>query len=184
MRTELSLPLPRTTPTDPPPDDVVVRPATQADLPELQDLAASSHRDTRFFKDDRFDVARAGDLYRSWIERDYTDHHVMVCEFRSKPGQPRGYVTCERRAATGEGHIGLIAVAPDSMRRGLGKSQVHAAVGWFTAAGLRTAKVVTQGTNVSALRLYEAAGFRTSDVSLWFHKWFDPDPDAEGRTCA
>lgn len=184
VRTELSLPLPRTAPTEPPPDDIVVRPATQADLPELQNLAAGSHHDTRFFKDDLFDAARAGDLYRGWIERDFARHHMMVSEFRARPGRPCGYVTCERDHATGEGRIGLIAVAPDSMRRGLGISQVHAAVNWFTAEGLHTAKVVTQGTNVPALRLYETAGFRTSDVSLWFHKWFDEHPHSEGGTCA
>ncbi len=172
MRMELTLPLPGPLPAAAESGAVVVRPATPADVSALRDLAAGAHRDTRFFKDNRFPAARAMDLYRSWIERDVHRHHVLVCESPTHPGRPSGYVTCERDADAGEGRIGLIAVAPGSTARGLGTRLVRAALGWFAAERLRTATVATQATNVAAMRLYEAAGFRTRDVSLWFHKWF------------
>ena len=48
------------------------------------------------------------------------------------------------------------------------------AVAWRCAErGLSDVTVVTQGRNVPALRTFESCGFRTTDVGLWFHKWYD-----------
>ncbi|MFM7108744.1 MAG: GNAT family N-acetyltransferase [Planctomycetaceae bacterium] len=172
VRMELALPLTGRVPAAAEAGDVVVRAAGPADLPQLEALAAKAHRDTRFFKDSRFPAARAADLYRAWLERDVARHVAVVCETPTRPTRPCGYVTCELDAARGEGRIGLLAVAPESTGRGLGTRLVRAALQRFAAEGLRTARVATQATNVAALRLYEAAGFRTCAASLWFHKWF------------
>lgn len=166
---DLSLPVPPITHRNPEPD--IVRPATVEDLPVLRELAASAHRDSRFFKDDSFDAKRVGDLYRAWIDRDFVRHFVLTCESSKHPGQPCGYVTCVCHANSTEGQIGLIAVAPEHVGRGLGTRLMHAALNWFEKEGLRTVKVVTQAPNVRAMRLYETIGFRTSNVTLWFHKW-------------
>ena len=45
--------------------------------------------------------------------------------------------------------------------------------------GAKKIRVVTQGTNVAALKLYEKAGFRVCDVKIWFHRWF---PACEGKS--
>jgi dTDP-4-amino-4,6-dideoxy-D-galactose acyltransferase len=149
-----------------------VRPAVAADLPALRRLAAVSHHDTRFFKDDRFDACRAAELYGEWIARDLRRHTVFVCDAPSQTGEPCGYVSCERDGEAAEGRIGLIAVAAAHKGAGLGTALLAAAIGWFSDAQATSARVVTQGTNVAALRLYERCGFRTSGVNVWFHKWF------------
>lgn len=172
VRMELSLALTGLPLVDSKPGEDAVRPATGDDLAELQQLAAHAHRDTRFYKDDRFDAAKAADLYRTWIERDFAAHLVLICESPRYPERPCGYVTCEYDATKGEGRIGLIAVASQAAGRGFGTQLMHAALRYFVARGLQTVRVVTQATNVPAMRLYEAAGFRTSNVTLWFHKWF------------
>lgn len=155
------------------PGSAVVRPAAAADLPELRELAALSHHDTRFFKDDRFDAGRAADLYRQWIERDFARHTVLVSEAASDPGRASGYISCERDEAVGVGRIGLVAVAAEHHGCGHGTALLEAALQWFAAARLDTVRVVTQATNVAALRLYERCGFLTSAVNVWFHRWHD-----------
>jgi GNAT superfamily N-acetyltransferase len=47
-----------------------------------------------------------------------------------------------------------------------------AAAGHCAGAGVSRMAVATQATNVSALRLYEQAGFRATTALVWFHKWF------------
>lgn len=172
IRVELTLPLPRPQPAGPPSGGPPVRSAAAADLPALRRLAAASHHDTRFFKDDRFDAGRAAELYGEWIARDLRHGAVFVCDVPARPGEPCGYVSGEIAADAGEGRIGLIAVAPGHKGAGLGTALIDAALAWFSGAGMASARVVTQGTNIAALRLYERCGFRTSGVNVWFHKWF------------
>ena len=68
--------------------------------------------------------------------------------------------------------IGLIAVEDQFRGQGVGTELLSKTI--VTSKELKANKliVVTQTTNTNALRLYEKAGFRISDVKLWFHKWF------------
>lgn len=172
IRVELSLSLPRTPHASPPSAGPHVRTASAADIPALRKLAAAAHHDTRFFKDDRFDVGRAEELYEAWITRDLQRDAVLVCDSPSQPGTACGYVTCELDDRSLEGQIGLIAVASQHENAGLGAALVGAALGKFTAAGMTSSRVVTQGTNIRALRMYERCGFRTTRARVWFHRWF------------
>lgn len=172
VRVELSLSAPDKKAAPKVPVEVRVRPAGAPDLPALRLLAAESHRDTRFFKDDRFDTSRSADLYSTWIARDFSRHAVLVCESMAMPSRPCGYISCERDKEKGEGRIGLIAVAAGSKGLGFGEALVTRALQQFADADLHAVRVVTQGTNVAALRLYERCGFLTSHVGVWFHKWF------------
>jgi dTDP-4-amino-4,6-dideoxy-D-galactose acyltransferase len=149
-----------------------VRPARPSDVSRLRELAAVTHRQSRFWVDERFDRAACAELYATWIERScsgYADR-VWVAE---ASGEPEGYLTCHRRDG-GLGEIGLVGVAERAKGRGLGRALVAAGLAWFTEQGCGSASVVTQGANVPAQRLYQAAGFRTVSVEIWHHRWFDP----------
>jgi RimJ/RimL family protein N-acetyltransferase len=50
---------------------------------------------------------------------------------------------------------------------------VAAALTAFADAGLSRARVATQAANVASQRLYQRAGFRTSEAALWLHRWFE-----------
>lgn len=172
IRLELSLPLPSAASVGQASAGPHVRAATEADMPVLRSLAAAAHHDTRFFKDDRFDAGRAAALYEAWITRDMRRGSVLVCESPSESGTACGYVTCELDGTSQEGRIGLIAVAPQHKNAGLGSALINAALGKFAVAGMTSSRVVTQGTNIPALRLYERCGFRTACARVWFHRWF------------
>lgn len=163
--TLLSVPL---VPT--PPLGVQIRPYAPSDIGELRAIASRSHRDSRFYADPRFTMARANALYETWIERACTDHgHAVLVPARDE--RPVGYVTC--RLDEGMiGHIGLIAVADSAQGLGVGRALVAAALSWCRERGACAANVVTQGRNLPAQRLYQRSGFVSQSLELWYHRWF------------
>ncbi len=156
------------------PGEAVAMPAgircfTPADVEPLAEIAAVSHRDSRFYFDPRFDRGRCDDLYRTWVENScagYADE-VLVAEV---DGRPVGYLTCHAND-DGSGQIGLVAVGESAQGRGLGQALVQGHLSWCQQKGKERAVVVTQGRNVPAMRLYEKSGYRTRSVRLWYHYW-------------
>lgn len=147
-----------------------LRPATRTDLPALEQLARTAHHDTRFFKDTNFPANRSADLYAEWIRRDHRLHHLIVAP--ADASGIAGYVTCQIDTAAQTGRIGLIAVTEATRGRGLGRALVGEAMQHFRQNGCRQVVVTTQASNVPAQRLYQALGFRTSETSGTFHRWF------------
>ena len=147
-----------------------VRPARPEDEAPLRRMARANHRITRFYADPGFPDERCDDLYETWIARSLEGwaDAVLVAESEDAPA---GYVSLHARGETGS--IGLIGVDPDARGRQLGRELVLGAVRWCAERGLAEVTVVTQGRNVPALRTFEGCGFRTTDVGLWFHKWYD-----------
>ncbi|MCW8133116.1 MAG: GNAT family N-acetyltransferase [Planctomycetota bacterium] len=143
------------------------------DLSALAAIAKQSHRDSRFYQDGRFDERRCDELYATWIERSCQGWAQSVWVYE-KDAAAVGYTTCHRDSDT-EGSIGLVGVDPRAQGIGAGRALIESAKADLFSSGIRTIKVVTQGRNVRAQRLYQRAGFVTSSVQLWFHHWLDRD---------
>ncbi len=146
-----------------------IRKAETPDLPDLERIARNSFIHTRFYVDEHFPRELCDSLYATWIRQSLMDPAQTV--FVASPaGELKGFITCVREGS--QGKIGLLGIDPGSQHKGIGSSLVKAALHWFEREGISTVEVVTQGSNVAAQRLYQQAGFRTSLVQLWFHKWF------------
>ena len=159
----------------------VVRPANDADIPELMQIASVSHRDTRFYADGHFDQARCNRLYEVWIEKSCRGAADAVFVAATESGAPAGYVTCHRDDAA-RGHIGLFAVGEGSQGRGYGRALLGAAARWFGTHGIGDMTVATQLRNVRALQFYGGAGLQIRSVGFWFHLWTaDSSATAGGR---
>jgi dTDP-4-amino-4,6-dideoxy-D-galactose acyltransferase len=148
-----------------------IRRATEADVPRLEAIAAESHRNTRFFYDGRFPVDRCVEMYRRWIRNELASAEVDVAVAESE-GALAGYSTSVV-GDRGVGLISLMAVAPEFRHRGIGDDLVNASLMHQSAQRATSARVTTQGWNIAAQRLYQRCGFRTSNVDLFFHKWYD-----------
>jgi dTDP-4-amino-4,6-dideoxy-D-galactose acyltransferase len=146
-----------------------VRPVTEADLESLKAIARSAHQDTRFFKDLNFERSKCAKLYEKWIERDFEFAQVLGF-FPGDRAVAGGYVTLAKESV--DARLGLIALAESLRGRGGGRMLLDAAMSAAVELGAKKIRVVTQGTNVAALKLYEKAGFRVCDVKIWFHRWF------------
>lgn len=156
-----------------------VRAAVPGDRAVLASIARGAHRDTRFYFDGQFPETRCDDLYQSWLENSFADFADAIL-VATVDGAPAGYITASLPKAppTGAGGtadlagtIGLIAVSDAHRGAGLGADLVEAALGLFLERGVTRARVVTQGRNAAAQRLYQRAGFVTAQAEAWYHLW-------------
>ena len=149
-----------------------LRLAQLSDLPIFQELARQTHRDTRFFTDEHFDPARSAEMYAEWISKSLHGAAQAVWTL-TLDNAPAGYLTCHLESDSGQ--LGLAALQERTRGRGLGLALFQAGVAWLQSQGAKRVEVVTQGRNLIAQRLYQGMGFRTSQVQLWFHKWFSDE---------
>jgi dTDP-4-amino-4,6-dideoxy-D-galactose acyltransferase len=153
--------------------DTIVRPVRTEDIASLQRITQQSYLDTRFYFDPNFDRRVCDALYETWIKiscEGYADE-VLVVELG---GVPVGYISCHLDKKSQTGKIGLVGVSDQVRGRGVGQTLVSSALEWFSAQGVKTVEVVTQGRNCAAQRLYQRCGFLTQTVQLWYHKWYTP----------
>lgn len=142
-----------------------------ADLPALRALARRSHGASRFYHDPRFPRERCDALYDAWITRACTEHPDGVLVAR-RDARAVGYLACDLESPE-TGSIGLVAVADGERGLGLGSKLVTASLDWVARRGRPRVRVVTQGRNRAAARLYERMGFAPTRVEHWYHLWPD-----------
>ncbi len=148
----------------------LVRAHTTSDIPALKHIARVSYHHTRFHYDVHFPPERADAMYETWIEKSCNEYAetVLVADVE---GKPAGYVSCHLLEKS-MGQIGLIGVSPDCKGAGLGQTLVNESLRWFAGRGVNRVRVITQGRNPQAQRLYERSGFVTEALHLWYHRWF------------
>jgi dTDP-4-amino-4,6-dideoxy-D-galactose acyltransferase len=143
--------------------------ATEAELPELLRLARFAFKESRFYRDKNFPPGKADELFARWTERGVRDPEFFTV-IRQHERSPVGFLT-GRVADDGSGRIELVAVSDEFRGRRISAQLLTAGLGEFWRRGCRAVSVTTQGSNIAAQRLYQAHGFRTRSVHLWFHLW-------------
>jgi ribosomal protein S18 acetylase RimI-like enzyme len=150
------------------------RAATVDDVLDLREIALRAHRDARFHADGRFDPARCDELYATWIEKSvhgYADRVIVA----DRDNSAVGYVTLHLPHAgdsSRTARIGLVGVHEHWRNHGIGRELLRAAADTIRVSDVAETTVATSGKNVAAMRLYKSEGFGTTDVSLWYHRWF------------
>lgn len=141
--------------------------ASEADVQALAPMAGERFFTSRFYADPHFSEDSVRGLYVAWLRRGATteDRQVLTVDGL------HGFVVCHLDDQARLGTIELIAVSKQSEGSGCGGKLLDAAEKVFADAGLDQARVVTQGRNLSAQRLYQRHGYRTCDTALWFHRW-------------
>ena len=148
-----------------------IRRAHEDEADILAKMAHDCFAETRFSRYLHFTEAQCEAFYGTWIEKSCRGWADMVLVAESEKG-PAGFISCHSEAE-GRGKIGLICVHRAARGQGLGKHLVDAALDWFVENGANRVSVVTQGSNISALQLFQKCGFAITSVDLWFHKWFE-----------
>lgn len=144
-----------------------VRMPTEIETNQMVAIARYAHRITRFYADPTLDDDRCDDLYENWMRQSLNGWADAVFV----AGETEGYVTVHLDGSSSS--IGLIAVADEARRKGLGEKLVRGAVAYAATRGATEMTVVTQGRNIAAQRLFQACGFRTTNTSLWYHRRYD-----------
>lgn len=148
-----------------------IRLSQKEDLAILRDIARMNFRQSRFYTDPRFPDRLCDTLYETWIENESNGLANAVFVIKEKDDVV-GFISCRILNELKEGQISLVAVSQSAQGQGYGKDLVDHAVDWFTSQDISTVRVITQGRNNKALRLYERCGFTTYNINLWYHKWF------------
>jgi dTDP-4-amino-4,6-dideoxy-D-galactose acyltransferase len=156
---------------DRPADRAKLRVAAPRDLSRLAGIARDRFRETRFFADTRFDPSLSAELYVEWLRRGLDgegQRQVLMTP------EADGFVVCCLDRESARGTIELIGVAASAVRRGIGRTLMEGAEALFRSASLESAQVATQGTNIGALALYEACGYRVTGMFYGLHAWLSP----------
>jgi dTDP-4-amino-4,6-dideoxy-D-galactose acyltransferase len=135
----------------------------------LARLALQIGQYSRFRQDYHFSPETWLRLYYAWmqnsINRTIADEVLVIRD----SGLIVALVTVRARESIGE--IGLLGVDESHRGVGLGRALVDAAMRWFLDRRLSSVRVVTQGGNLPACKLYEACGFVVDSVENFYHFW-------------
>ena len=124
---------------------MIIRPATQTDIDALVALEAS------FPEEDRFDR-------RTWRRLLSGHASVLVCA-ASRDGLLAAAVMLYRKGAA-VGRLYSITVAPEARGKGLARALMAACEADAAERGARAVRLEVRSSNSSAIRLYEAGGYR------------------------
>lgn len=135
----------------------------------LFELALQAGEYSRFARDPQFPHEIFQALYREWMRKSLSGELADAVLAAGSAEQPLGMVTLSAKSDHGE--IGLIAVDAAARGRHIGATLVRAAQAWYFERGLKRARVVTQGENLPACRLYAKCGYTISEVEYLYHFW-------------
>ena len=138
-------------------------------LSQLENLAIQSGSFSRFARDKRFPQDKFISLYKIWIQKSVKGEmadEVLVIRANDRIA---GMVTLVKKKSVG--NIGLIAVDEGFRGRKFGQQLVRDAHRWFIEQDCVTARIITQGDNLPACRLYEKCGYQVKLSEFFYHFW-------------
>ncbi len=152
------------------PMPAVSRPATDKDMDALAAISRTAFRGlTRFYADPMLPDDRCDDLYENWLRTSPGWAAEILTIVDVDFNQPLGFITIH--VDGDEASIGLVAVAERGRGKGIGINLTAAAVNWAWEQNIPQIKVVTQGCNIPAQRVFQHAGFVTTKTDVWLHSW-------------
>jgi ribosomal protein S18 acetylase RimI-like enzyme len=147
----------------------------ESDIPELREIAREIYQDSRYIYDGRFDTEKVKEFFGSWIEKAILGTYGDFAQVLYHDDRPIGFCAVRIQGRIEQGvDISLFGLDPARRGRGLGRYLLQGSLNVLAEMGANKVDVVTQGRNYAAQRLYQAGGFTTKSVELWYHKWIDP----------
>jgi RimJ/RimL family protein N-acetyltransferase len=150
-----------------PQDDLEISPATDGDLPTIEQIAGSAFKTDRFHLDPRLDRDFADRRYRRWV-RTSLQHPSQRLLKISEAGSIVAFFIVER-FPDGRCYWHLTAIAPAMQRKGLGKRIWRAMIMRHGSEGIDRIETTISAHNVAALNLYAGLGFRLQPPAMTFH---------------
>lgn len=151
--------------------DYVLRQGKKRDIPWLIDISRDAYTKSRYYFDKNFSREICDQFYIEWVKKiansSASGEKIFILEKNNKPIAYIGSIVVRDAV-----EIELIAVDSAYRGQGIGKKIISEFIRNYQKAGQRRFRVVTQGRNIAALRLYQACGFEITEEQLDYHKWF------------
>lgn len=149
----------------------IFRESRKSDIPWIIDVSRDAYTDSRYYFDSNFPREICSKFYVEWVEKIIRNsgkgEKIFVLERNKKPIAYIGSAIWGREIV-----IELIAVDPVSRGKGMGKKILREFIYHYQKAAYYRFRVVTQGRNIAAQRLYQSCGFEINDMGIDYHKWF------------
>jgi ribosomal protein S18 acetylase RimI-like enzyme len=141
--------------------------ATEHDLTELEDIAASCFGDGRFHVDPRLGPAIGDRRYRIWVRNSFrhpAQHLLRITE----AGRTVGVYVVEAQV-DGTAYWHLTGIAPACQGQGIGKRVWQAMLMRHKAEGATAVRTTISARNTRVMNLYAGLGFRFQPPLMTFH---------------
>lgn len=132
-------------------------------------LAIRSGLYSRYYTDEKIDRKKFEQLYRQWIINAVEKKMASEVLVQYKDKELTGFVTVGNKDDRAD--IGLIAVAENFGRQGIGKALMEGAEHHAVKQQYKAIQVVTQAYNTAACKLYESCGYQLEQAEFFYHLW-------------
>jgi len=136
---------------------------------ELLSLAVQCGAYSRFKLDPNITFNKFAEMYRTWMIKSVQGTMADDVIVFKENDQIKGVITVY--IDDNIGNIGLVGVEEHSRGQGIGGKLIKAALSYFIHKGCEMVRVVTQGKNEAACKLYEKHGFYVSSKVNFYHFW-------------
>jgi dTDP-4-amino-4,6-dideoxy-D-galactose acyltransferase len=142
------------------------------DIDQIERIAATAFLWGRFSADPLVPAGAAEKVHRTWARNCCLGTHAKHVLVARKGREVLGFIALkfQKAGAIEVGSIELIATSEASRGMGIGRALVQAGCNWLSTSVVQVV-VRTELPNVSALRMYEAQGFRVLNGSLYLSHW-------------
>lgn len=138
-----------------------IREADRNDLRELENLTSGLYLVTRTFNDPLIPKNKANEFFIKWINNSVLGKAADSVLIWEEYGKILGYITLQKK-----GQIPLLGVSRQARGKGIAKKLISASFDKFKEWKVKNIIIETQMSNISALRVYSACGFKIIDSFL------------------
>jgi ribosomal protein S18 acetylase RimI-like enzyme len=144
----------------------------QEEIDQVARISATAFRHGRFTVDSRIPREASERLHGNWARNCCSGSHARRVLVARDSHEVLGFIALKFQKVLGVqvGSIELIAISEASRGRGLGGILVRAGCEWLSRF-TKHIIVRTELPNTSALRMYEAQGFRVLSGSVYLSRW-------------
>jgi len=139
---------------------------------ELEQLAYSSGKYSRFKLDTNFDKNDFFRLYKTWIlnsiNKQIADYVFVIKEYNIIKAMVTLKIINKQEVF---GEIGLISVTDDAQGKGYGKALINACENILFINKINKLYVSTQSINTKACSFYFKCGFKEKEKNTIYHYW-------------
>ena len=149
-----------------------IRDARPDDVDRLAEIAAVSHKDSRFFADPGFPRDRCAEMYERWVADAVTDLlrpvRVPVID-----GRVVGYQVISPPDQNRIGRLEILAIDEEARGAGIASQLLLHSLDWCAEQGAASVVTITQGRNTASIEAHRRVGFSDEIDGVWHHRWYD-----------
>lgn len=136
----------------------------------ILEISSKAFKYSRFFNDPWLPKDKARDIYTIWTENAFNKKGKFFA-ISKRENEIAGFLLFSINSDDSQGTIELVATDDTYKGQGVGTSLIIAMESFMHEKGISSIKVGTQINNASAMRFYNARGYKYSSSYTVYHYW-------------